>query len=101
MVSHSGAGCQQQASGAHRDRGVRRRRPWTTSAAQPAPTDHQLHDGDRRIRAQLADVRSSIDQPGVMLVDVRSTADAVASGSGHPRAPVAPSAAERPLRGSS
>lgn len=51
-------------------------RPWTSTPAEPAPTDHHpLEHTQPRIRAELADVTAAIGDPGVKLVDVRSSAE--------------------------
>ena len=81
-------------------------RPWNTTPAQPAPTDYQLDHAERHIRAHLADVRSAIRQPGVKVVDVRSSAEYRGerfwpSGGMQPdgRAGHVPGAAHQPLDG--
>ncbi len=49
--------------------------PWTTTRAQPVPTNHRLNNTERHIRARLADVATAIGQPHLTIVDVRSSAE--------------------------
>ena len=50
-------------------------RPWTASAAGPAPTHYPLHGQNGKIRASQQAVASAIGDEGTTLVDVRSEAE--------------------------
>jgi thiosulfate/3-mercaptopyruvate sulfurtransferase len=60
---------------ASRDTWQAERRPWTTRAAAPAPTDYHLPSPDMTIRATRADVEHAIADPGCTILDVRTAAE--------------------------
>jgi thiosulfate/3-mercaptopyruvate sulfurtransferase len=50
-------------------------RPRTSSAAEPGAACYALPAADKRVRADHAEVRDAIGDPGTTLVDVRSAAE--------------------------
>jgi thiosulfate/3-mercaptopyruvate sulfurtransferase len=49
--------------------------PWSTAASEPPAGGYRLGGEDRRLRADRVAVHDAIDQPGTILVDVRSAAE--------------------------
>lgn len=47
-------------------------RPWTTEVPAPTATEYRLPDQDERLRIDRASVRTAIDDPSVIILDVRS-----------------------------
>ena len=50
-------------------------RPWNTDEEQPTPTRYPLPDADDRVRASQQVVEHAIDDPGCVILDVRTDAE--------------------------
>jgi thiosulfate/3-mercaptopyruvate sulfurtransferase len=55
-----------------RDRWKEAGLPWTTEVPAPATTEYRLPNQDERLRADRKRVRTAIDDPSAMILDVRS-----------------------------